>query len=110
SAVWFHALTVPIAPALRRGRRGGRRSACRAPSHGETDVQDVAVLHDVLLSLHAQLSLVAGLRLAPRRHQVAVVDHLRPHEPTLEVGVDPSPGAGLPVATPDGPGLHLILA
>src|SRR5207248_2997188 len=31
SALWFHAVTVPIPPGLRRGRQGGRRSAWRAP-------------------------------------------------------------------------------
>src|SRR5881398_3500005 len=53
-----------------------RRARLRAASDGEPEVDDVAVLHDVLLALEAELARFAALRLAAVAHEVVEGDHL----------------------------------
>src|SRR6266545_607958 len=79
-------------------------------SHREADVEDVAVLHDVLLALEPQLPLVSRPRLAAERDEVVVVDDLGADEAALEVGVDAARRARSAVAPADGPGANLVLA
>src|ERR1700682_2440562 len=82
----------------------------RVPSDREADVQDVAVLHQVLLALHAQLAVVSRLGLAAAGDEIRVMHHLGADEAALEVGVDAAGGARSAAAAADGPGLHLVLA
>src|SRR6266545_1608975 len=93
--------------------RSRRESACCAGaplSHREPDVQDVAVLDDVLLPLQAELPLVPGLRLAAEGDEVVVVHDLGADEAALEVGVDAPRCARRAISAADGPGAHLVLA
>src|SRR4029453_15970549 len=59
---------------------------CR--SDVEAEVDDVAVLDDVVLALDPELSGLAAARLASELDQVAPVDHLGADEASLDVGVD----------------------
>src|SRR3989338_5399956 len=81
------------------GARSYVESACRrrepsvkanpaASSDAEQDVHHVAVLDRVLLPLAAQTAVLLRLREAARLQQLIPADHLRPHEPPLDVRVD----------------------
>ena len=59
-----------------------------ARSDVEEEVHDVAVLHDVLLALDADLAHVAARLFGAQRHVVVVLDDLGADEAAFEVGVD----------------------
>src|SRR6266540_1059992 len=100
---------TPSAPPL-VACHAGAPEACESQSHREPDVQDVAVLDDVLLPLQAELPLVPGLRLAAEGDEVVVVHDLGADEAALEVGVDAPRCARRAISAADGPGAHLVLA
>ena len=53
-----------------------------------TEIDDVAVEHDVLLAFETQLAVVAARRERSAREQVLVTDDFGANEPALNVGVD----------------------
>src|SRR2546428_7355371 len=59
-----------------------------ARSDIEQEVDDVAVLDDVLFPLDAQCALRPRRRFAAVAEQLVPADHLRPDEASLEIGVD----------------------
>src|SRR5690348_8617793 len=63
-------------------------------SHVEAELDDVAIGHDVVLALHADLAGGLGGGHRTGRHQVVVRDDLGLDEATLEVGVDDACGFG----------------
>src|SRR3954468_4583877 len=77
-------------------------------SHVEAELHDVAVVHDVVLALDADLAPRLRLRHRTGVHQVVEPDDLGLDEPALEVGVD-DPGRlrGRP-ALPDRPRPRLL--
>src|SRR5207245_5260489 len=74
------------------------------------EVDDVAVLHDVLLALETQLPCLATLRLAPVADEIVERDHLGADEPALDVAVDLAGGLERRRAAADGPRAALVLA
>src|SRR5262245_58486733 len=72
--------------------RWGVKRALRA-SDVEAEVDDVAVLDDVLLALEAQLAGLAALGLAAVVDEVLVVGHLGADEAAFDVAVDLAGGA-----------------
>ena len=56
--------------------------------HGEPEVDDVAVLHDVVLALEPEFPGLAASGLAPEAYEVLVGDHLGADEAALDVAVD----------------------
>jgi len=66
----------------------GRQTSERAALHGKPEVDDVAVAHDVVLALEAELPRLAALRLAAQADEVLVRDHLGADEAALDVAVD----------------------
>src|SRR5262249_20111613 len=88
----------------------GRPNIALCLSDSEAEIDDIAVLDDVLLAFQPQLPLVPRLGFAAAGHEVLVVDHLGPDEAALEVAVDPPCRSRGPVPSADGPGLDLILS
>ena len=76
----------------------------------EQEVDDVAVLHDVLLALGADLALGLGGGHGTDGLQILEGDDLGPDEAALEVGVDLAGGLGSLGAPLDGPGAALVSA
>ena len=72
------------------------------------EVDDVAVLHDILLALGADLALGLGGGHGADGLQILEGDDFGTDEATLEVGVDLTGGLGSLGATLDGPGTALI--
>ena len=68
-----------------------------ARSDVEEEVHDVAVLHDVLLALDADLAHVAARLFGAQRHVVVVLDDLGADEAAFEVGVPAVCGAFIPL-------------
>lgn len=79
-------------------------------SHVEAEVDDVAILHDVVLALDADLAFLAGGGDAAGGDEVVVVDDLRADEAALEVRVNLAGGFRCRRALDDGPGAALIRA
>src|SRR5690606_18734886 len=63
-------------------------SATRTCSHVEPELDHIAVVHDVLLALHADLACRAGIGHGAGSHEVVVGHDLGLDEATLEVRVD----------------------
>src|SRR5262245_40613977 len=74
----------------------------------EAEVDDVAVLDDVVLALDAELADLAAARLAAELDEVAPVDDLGADEAALDVGVDLARGARGRGAARDRPGAALV--
>ena len=74
----------------------------------EQEVDDVAVLHDILLALGANLALGLGGGHGADGLQILEGDDLGTDEATLEVGVDLAGGLGSLGATLDGPCTALV--
>ncbi len=74
----------------------------------EAELDDVAVLHDVVLALHAGLALRAGLGDRAGRDQVLEADDLGLDEALLEVGVDDAGRLRGRPALADRPGARLL--
>src|SRR5947208_16535080 len=89
----------------RRCSQRARRSSDREP-----EVDDVAVPHDVLLALEAQLPRLAALRLAPVADELVERHHLGADEAALDVAVDLAGGLERRRAAADRPGAALVLA
>src|SRR5687767_14090829 len=75
----------------------------------EPEVDDIAVLNDVLLAFEADLAVIPACRHRPTSDQRIVCDHFCPDEPSLDVrmnfaGRDLGTGAAR-----DGPGAAFIL-
>src|SRR5690606_15383785 len=79
-------------------------------SHVEPEVQDVALLHAVLLALQAHATGLARTRLATVLDEVVVGDGFGADEALLEVGVDHRRGLGRGGAGLHGPGADLLHA
>src|ERR1044072_2232882 len=74
----------------------------------EAEMEDVAVLHGVLLAFQSQLAGIAGAGFAVQRHVVVVGDGLGADETPFEVGVDHTGGfRRLGLAAPR-PGARLL--
>src|SRR5947208_8789000 len=78
--------------------------------HREPEVDDVAVLDDVVLALEPQLPRLAALGLAPEAHELVVGDHLGADEAALDVAVDLARRLEGRRAAADRPGPALVLA
>ena len=78
--------------------------------HVEQEVDDVAVLHHVLLAFAADLALGLGGGHGANGLQILEGDDLGPDEAALEVGVDLASGLGSLGAPLDGPGAALVSA
>ena len=76
----------------------------------EAEVDDVAILHDVVLALDADLAFLAGGGDAAGGDEVVVVDDLGADEAALEVRVDLAGSFRCRRALDDGPGAALIRA
>src|SRR5205807_7541926 len=82
-----------------------RHQSCR-----EAEIDDVAVLHDVLLALEAHFTVVAARRHRPARNERVIGDDFRADETTGNVAVD-FPGGKLRLRLArNRPGPALILA
>src|SRR5690554_2451671 len=79
-----------------------------ADSHVEAELHDVAVLHDVLLALHAHLALGLGLGHGAGGDEVVEGDDLGLDEAALEVGVDDAGRLRGGRALGDRPGASLL--
>src|SRR5262249_5310943 len=81
-----------------------------APSESdvEAELDHVAVLHDVVLALHAGLPSSTRSGHGPEVDEIGVPDDLGLDEATLEVGVDDAGGLGRRGALLDGPGTGLL--
>src|SRR4051794_21233743 len=79
-----------------------------ADSDVEAELHHVAVLHDVVLALHADLAELLGLEHGAGCHEVVEGDDLRLDEAALEVGVDHARGLGGGGALGDRPGTGLL--
>src|SRR5262249_19830435 len=88
--------------------QGLGRSARVLPSDVKAELDDVAVLHDVVLALDASLARRAGGRDRAGRDQVVVGDDLGLDEALLEVGVDHAGRLGGGRADRDLPGAGLL--
>src|SRR5215472_4344819 len=95
-AIWAVKLTTASAPVIRA-------------SNGESKIDDIAVLDDILLAFQAQFSFVPSLAFAASGDEIVVVNHFGADEAALEIAVDAAGGAWCAVATADGPSLHLVL-
>src|SRR5438094_7513264 len=80
-----------------RGRVIPRRRARTAPgphkrqwceSRGEAEVDNVAVLHDVILAFEPDLTAIAARGHRAARDQRIVADHFRANEPPRDVAVN----------------------
>src|SRR5207249_721305 len=93
-----------------RGREPRQRAAAETLplSAAGADVEDVAVVHHVVLPLQAKLAGLSRAMLAARRDEVVVVHHLGAHEAALQVGVDAPRRPRRAIAAADGPGPHLV--
>ena len=78
------------------------------PLHVEAELDDVAVGHDVVLALHADLAGLLGLLHRAELHQVVEGDDLGLDEAALEVGVDDAGRLGRGRALADRPGAGLL--
>src|SRR4051794_7587196 len=78
--------------------------------HIKPELDHVAVLHDVVLALHARLAARPGLGDASGIHQVVEGDDLGLDEALLEVGVDDAGRLRSLRALADGPGARLFRA
>src|SRR5438045_2588594 len=83
-------------------------TSMRAPSDVEAEVDHIAVAHDIVLALEAQLARLLGALLAAVRDEVVVRRDLGADEAALEVGMDDARSLrrGRPGA--DGPGAHFL--
>src|SRR5580765_5739085 len=88
----------------------GRQTSERAALHGKPEVDDVAVAHDVVLALEAELPRLAALRLAAQADEVLVRDHLGADEAALDVAVDLAGRLERRRAPADRPCAALVLA
>ena len=79
-------------------------------SHVEAEVDDVAILHDVVLALDADLAFLACGGDAAGGDEVVVVDDLGADEAALEVRMDLAGGFRCRRALDNGPGAALIRA
>ena len=110
------AFLVPLQPVdlLQIGKTAGaaeEKHKGDPDSHGldvEQEVDDVAVLHDILLALGANLALGLGGGHGADVLQILKGDDLGPDEAPLEVGVDLAGGLGSLGAPLDGPGAALV--
>src|SRR2546422_4331970 len=82
----------------------------KARLYREAEVDDVAVLDDVVLALEPQLPRLAALGLAPEAHELVVGDHLGADEAALDVAVDLARRLEGRRAAADRPGPALVLA
>src|SRR5262249_2884767 len=78
--------------------------------HSEAEVDDVAVLDDVVLPLEPDLPRLATLRLARVLDEIVVGHHLGADEPAFNVAVDAPGRPARRGAASDGPGAALVLA
>src|SRR5690348_14348906 len=90
--------------------RAIRRLSGARGLHSELEVEDVAVLDDVLLPLLPESAGVAGGGVRPQLDELVVRDRLGPDEASLEVAVDDTRGDRRRVADADRPGADLLLA
>src|SRR6185295_11038240 len=77
---------------------------------GEAEVDDVAVLDDVLLALEPHLAVLLARGHRAARHQVIVADDLGTDEAALDVAVDLAGGELRRRIARDRPGAALVLA
>src|SRR5581483_12161420 len=89
-----------------RNNRGGGRGF----SDVEEDVDHVAVLHDVRLSLGAEAAPLARLGEAARLHEVVVRHDLGADEAAGEVRMDDRSGRERRVPATDRPGADFVLS
>src|ERR687890_631967 len=97
----------------RKGESGRRRPPSPSkegcgPSVSEAEVEDVAVLDDVVLTLQPQLARVAGAGLALQCNVIRVGDGLGADEALFEVGVDHARRLGRPRAARHRPRPRLL--
>src|SRR5438046_10608301 len=85
------------------------RCGKRSPSDIESEIDDVAVAHHVVLAFQAQRGRLAAGRHRARAHEVVEGDHLRADEAALDVGMDLAPRPLRARAAPEGPGPALLL-
>src|SRR2546426_12631773 len=78
-------------------------------SHREPEMDDVAVLDDVVLAFEAELPRLAAARLAAVADEVVVGDHLGADEAALDVAVHAARAPAGGGAAADGPGSALVL-
>src|SRR5689334_9872374 len=100
----------PTTTASRRSAVGECGDRPRSALHGKPKVDDVAVAHDVVLALEAELPRLAALRLAAEADEVLVRDHLGADEAALDVAVDLAGGLERRGPAADGPCAALVLA
>src|SRR5215813_14422359 len=91
-----------------RGLENARRQRTGQFSNIESEVDDIALLDNVVLALEAHLPGILRARFAFARKVVGERDHLGTDESPLEVGMDD--GGRLRRSRPDahGPGAHLL--
>src|SRR5205823_13028369 len=93
------------------GVLGGRSEAADSFAlHVEEEVDDVAVLDEVVLAFHAHRSLALRRGLGAVAKKLLPADDLRLDEAALEVGVDDARRLGGPEALADHAGAALVLA
>src|SRR3989338_2721066 len=85
-------------------------ASCLLISHTEAEVEDVAVLDDVLLPLQQRLARTRHRLLTAQTDEVAILDELRADEPALDVGMDDAARRRRCRAPTHRPGPHLVRA
>ena len=81
-----------------------------APLSGVPEVDDVAVLHHVLLAFEAQLAVIAAGLHGAAGDEGVVADHLGADEPARDVAVNLAGGVERDRAAADLPGPALVFA
>src|SRR5215207_11243717 len=94
---------------MRPGNSTGDDLIRRYASDVEAEVDDVALLHDVVFAFEAEEALLAGGGVGAGAGEVVVGDDLGADEAALDVGVDGAGGLRGARAAGDGPGAHLLL-
>src|SRR3989338_7874901 len=103
-------LTCSSAPPWTKGTCASATTMRRSGvSGGKPEIDDIAVLDDVLLPLQTDLTVFAARGHRPARDERSVRHHFGADEPVLDVGVDLAGGGLRRGAASDRPGAAFVL-
>src|SRR5262245_13203953 len=80
--------TITSATGVTIAPRPTRESPTGSPSCREPEVDDVAVLHEVIFAFEPHFAVIAAGRHRAARDEVIVADHFRPDESARDVAVN----------------------
>src|SRR5436190_12314538 len=87
-----------------------RETVTRVTLHIESEIDDVAVLHNILLTFQAGKAFFAGGLTRPASNEVVVPNDLSSDKPAFDVGVDLAGGLWCFCADGNGPRTNLFFA